>query len=346
MNGLKILQKLIKVVLPIVFLAGCGTSPTTPTFLPSTPTQGLVSDFTPCSGPPSGQTTTPGAGLALMAYSNNGLGFHRPANPKDGILVYRAGVTDAVLLPGGRILVYFVDGCRPYDGTQPERSAVAVAVSDRQGAPGSWVYKNVRFINVPANQGFGFSIVDPNVVLMSDGSLRMFATMFRPVNGSTRNGAYSFTSTDGGFTFVFEGLRYDDILDPENYRFSDTNWQIITGGPRGHALSTDGGNTFENLGWFPEHIGAVHEIAVTDQPQKYRAYLSSPTGIKSYIATAPPWTTWTEEPGYRLQVDPTTGLESCVLSFPTVLRLGPGNYFMVYLTVTPGCGCNEDPICP
>ena len=244
MNSLKFLQKIIKIALPIVLLAGCGAPPVTPTLNPPPPTQGLVSDFTPCSGPPSGQTTTPGAGLALIAYSTNGLDFHRPANPKDGILVNRAGVTDAVLLPGGRILVYFVDGCRPYDGTQPERSAVAVTVSDQQGAPGSWVYKNVRFVNVPTNQGFGFSIVDPNVVLMPDGSLRMFATMFRPGNGSTANGAYSFTSTDGGFTFVFEGLRYDDILDPENYRFSDTNWQIITGGPKGHALSTDGGNTF------------------------------------------------------------------------------------------------------
>lgn len=347
--------------LSTALLASCGPVPTptgvaalptetpnpanTPT-LPPPATQGLVSDFTPCVGHPSGETTTPARSLALMAYSANGLDFHRPANPEDGILVHRAGVPDAVVLPSGRILVYFIDGCRPYDGTQKERSAVAVAVSDKQGSPGSWVFKNVRFVDVPANQGFGPTIVDPNVVLMPDGSLRLFATVFHPVAGETTLGAYSFSSTDGGFTYSWEGLRYDDIADPENFRFSDTNWQIITGGPRGHAISTDGGNTFQNLGSFADTPGAVHEIAATEKPGEFRAYLSSPDGIKSYISTCAPWTTWTEEPGYRLQVDSTTGLESCEVAVPSVLKLGPGNYLMAYLSVYPGCGCEEDSICP
>jgi hypothetical protein len=281
-----------------------------------------------------------------MAYSANGLDFHRPENPEDGILVHRAGVPDAVVLPTGRILVYFIDGWRPHSGTQQESSAVAVAVSDKQGAPGSWVFKNVRFINVPTNQELDPPIVDPNVVLMPDGSLRLFATMFHTVAGKTTAGAYSFSSTDGGFTYSWEGLRWDDIADPENYRFSDTSWQIMTGGPRGLALSTDGGNTFENLGGFPEPRGAVHEIAATDRPGEYRAYLSSPDGIKSYISTSAPWTTWTEEPGYRLQMDSTTGLESCEVAVPTALKLGPGNCLMVYLSVYPGFSCGEDPACP
>jgi hypothetical protein len=355
MNWLKLRQKLLGVILVVVFLAGCTATTTPaspPTFSQPSPTllpplnQGLSSDFTPCVGAPSGQTTTPGRGRALIAYSTNGFDFQRPQKPNDGILVDRVGVPDGVVLPSGRILVYFVDGCRPYDGTQTERSAVTVAVSDKQGAPGSWVYKNVRFINVPTTEGFGFSIVDPNVVLLPDSTLRMFATMFRPGDGSTRNGAYSFHSIDGGFTYSFEGLRYDDILDPENYRFNDSNWQIITGGPIGYAMSTDGGNTFNTLGSFPMTTYAVHEIAATEKPGEYRAYVSTPIGIKSYYSVAVPWTTWTEEPGYRLQVDSTTGLESCELSFPTVLKLGPGNYLMVYLSVIPGCGCSEDPICP
>jgi hypothetical protein len=355
MNGPKFLLKAIGVMLAVLSLAGCGSPAATPAQSPTLPppptpaqptAQSLVNDFTPCFGAPSGQTNTPARGRALMAHSTNGLDFRRPANPKDGILIDRAGVPDGVVLPGGRILVYFIDGCRPYDGTQKERSAVAVAVSDRQGAPGSWIFKNVRFINVPTTEGFGSTIVDPNVVLLPDGGLRLFATMFRPVAGSTRLGAYSFSSTDGGFTYSFEGMRYDDIADPENYRFGDSNWQIITGGPRGYAMSADGGNTFNTLGSFPTPQGAVHEIAVTDKPGEYRTYASTPTGIKSFVSTASPWTKWTEEAGYRLQVDSTTGLESCEVAVPTVLRLGPGNYLMVYLTVIPGCGCQEDPICP
>ncbi len=366
------LSPVFSLVLVLLFAAACGGSNPGPALPPAAPTPGLppsaspslqpppvppslqppaplpelVNDFTPCTGAPSGQATTPGAGRALLAYSPNGFDFHRPADPLDGLLVDRAGVTDGVVLPNGRILIYFVDGCRPYDGTQPGRSAVSVAVSDGHGVPGSWIFKNVQFIGVPPEERFGYSIVDPNVVLLPDGSLRIFATMFRPgENGTALNGAYSFHSGDGGFTYSFEGLRYDDILDPENYRFTDTNWQIFTGGPKGLAMSTDGGNTFLTLGAFPLSKGAVHEIAVTDKPGEYRAYLTGPEGIQSFLSTSAPWTTWTEEPGFRLQVDSSTGLESCELAFPTVLRLGPSNYLMVYLASIPGCACGEDPIC-
>ena len=305
----------------------------------------LVSDFAPCVGAPSGKVSTPERSRALIAYSTNGLAFQRPANPNDSILIDRAGVPDGVVLPSGRILVYFVNGCRP---TDPANTGTAVAVSDQHGAPGSWVFKHVRYLNVP--DGYSPMPFDPNVVLLPDGNLRMFTSMFGMVNGSPEIQTHSFRSTDGGFTFTYEGLRYEGILDPENYRFSDTNWQIITGSlptnPVGWAMSTDGGNTFQTLGMFPNPEGAPHEIAVTDEPDQYRVYVSTPTGIKSYHSAAAPWTTWTEEPGYRLQVDSTTGLESCEVAVPTVLKLGPGNYLMVYLTVIPGCGCSEDPICP
>lgn len=306
----------------------------------------LVNDFTPCAGPPSGQVTTPQRSRALLAYSTNGLDFIRPAKSHDGLVIERAGVPDAVVLPGGRILIYYIDGCREPDTSQKERTGITVAISDRMGEPGSWVLKDVRFLNIP--QEFGPGLADPNVVLLPDGKLRLFVSGFRPgPGGLISNGAYSFISTDGGFTFTFEGLRYNDILDPENYRFNDTIWQIFTGGPKGHAISIDGGNTFQSLGFFkpPPFNGVVHEIAVTEKPGEFRAYVSDTMGIKSFISVMPPWTTWTEEPGYRLRLDSTTGLESCEVAVPSVLKLGPANYLMIYLTVFPGCGCEEDPYC-
>jgi hypothetical protein len=280
-----------------------------------------------------------------MAYSTNGIDFRRPTNAKDGILIDRAGVPDAVVLPSGRILVYFIDGCRQPDSTKRERTGITLAVSDKLGALGSWVYKDVRFLNIPSE--FGPGLADPNVVLLPNGNLRLFVLAFHPgKDGSMKGDIFSFVSVDGGFTFSYEGLRYEDLADPENYRFSDSNWQIISGGPRGHALSTDGGNTFQTLGPFTDSQGAVHEIAVTDRPGEYRSYLSSSNGIRSYLSSSAPWTKWVEESGYRLQLDRTTGFESCEVAVPTVLKLGPGNYLMVYLTVIPGCGCAEDPICP
>lgn len=313
--------------------------------LPPDIPQGLVSDFTPCVGAPSGQVSTPEAGRALFAYSTNGLDFQRPANASDSFLIDGVGVPDGVVLSNGRILVYFVNGCRK---TDPANTGTAVAVSDQHGAPGSWVFKHVKYLNVP--DGYSPMPFDPNVVLLPDGNLRIFATMVRlkPVGDQEQMTTHSFLSTDGGFTFAYEGLRYEGIIDPENYRFSDTNWQIITGGPNGWAMSTDGGNTFNTIaGGFPNYQqGAPHEIAVTDKLWEYRVYRSTSTGIKSYYSGAAPWTTWTEEPGYRLQLNTTRGLESCEVAFPVVLKLGSGNYLMVYLTRIPGCGCGEDPVCP
>jgi hypothetical protein len=331
-------------VILVLALAGCQASDGDNS---NPPSQGLTSDFMPCVGAPSGQVTTPEAGRALMAYSTNGLDFRRPANASDGILTDRVGVPDGVVLPSGRIMIYFVNGCRK---TDLANTGTAVAVSDQHGAPGSWIFKYVKYLNLP--DGYGPMPFDPNVVLLPDGNLRMFTTMVRlkPEGDQEQMTTHSFRSTDGGFTFTYEGLRYEGILDPENYRFSDTNWQIITGSlptnPVGWAMSTDGGTTFRTLGMFPNPEGAPHEIAVTDEPDKYRVYVSTPSGITSYQSVTAPWTIWAPEPGYRLQVDTTTGLESCELSFPTVLKLGPGNYLMVYLTRIPGCGCGDDPICP
>jgi hypothetical protein len=328
----------------LIFLAGCNLPVATPTPTSPPPAQALTGDFTPCWGRPSGEATTPRRGRALMAYSSDGINFHRPQNPNDGILVDGAGVPDAVVLPNGRILVYYVPGCRDYNGTRDYNDVkIAVAVSDRQGVTGSWIFKDVQFTGIPESEGLTGVSVDPNVVLLPDGNLRLFVTMWKRVNGAEQNGAYSFSSKDGGFTYSYEGFRYGDILDPENYRFSDSNWQIITGGPQGYAISTDGGNVFTSRGQFsPVFENVVHDIAVTEKPGEYRAYAITPTGLKSYLSTSAPWTTWTEEPGYRLQLDPATGLESCNLSFPTVVKIGPGNYLMVYLAIFPGCGCNND----
>lgn len=370
MNTLTSIPKLIGVALAITFVVGC-VAPTTPPPAPrqlntpippplqpdatppeqttqatQTTVQSLVSDFIPCSGAPSGQTTRPGADRALMAYSNNGLDFHRPANPKDGVLLDRISVPDAVMLPSGRLLVYFVDGCRPPEIVERLGSTMIVAVSDQQGISGSWVYKNVRFLNLPPQ--YNLTMVDPNVTLLPDGSLRLMATMFWKEAGTEKRGAFSFSSNDGGFTYSYLGLSYAGILDPENYRFTDTNWQIITGDTDvpGYAMSIDGGSIFSAFGSFPVHPGVVHEITATEEDEQYRAYATTPTGIQSFLAKSAPWTTWIQEPGYRLQLDSTTGLESCEVRFPTVLKLGTGRYLMIYETVIPGCGCEGNPICP
>ncbi len=317
---------------------------------PSIPTQPggeLVSDFTPCEGAPSGKVATPQAGRVLIAHSTDGIHFKRPKNAEDAFLMDRVGVPDGVVLPSGRILFYFVDGCRP--GEDPNNTGIGVAISDQHGAPKSWSFRHVKTSTLPNDEYSG--AFDPNVVLLPDGSILMFATAMRtkPTGNQEIFTTHSFRSTDGGVTFEYEGLRYEGVLDPENYRFSDKNWQIITADPNhrqiGWAMSTDDGNTFKSIGAFPGG-GYPWEIAAMDKPGAYRVYVGA-TGqdITSFYSDAAPWTTWTKDPGYRLQLDTTTGLESCGIAAPVVLKLAPGNYLMFYLTTIPGCSCGEDPTC-
>ncbi len=305
----------------------------------------LTNDFTPCWGAPQGPAITPAVGRALIATSSNGMDFQRPTDPELALVVDRIGVPDAVVLPSGRILLYFVAGCKYYDGAEHKTDEIAVGVSDTNGS--DWVFKNVEFTGVPGDLS---RAVDPNVVLLPGGELSLFGTMW--VEHDSRSRIYSFLSTDGGFTYAFNGLRYDPagspdgVLDPENYRFSDTSWEILTGGECGHGLSTDGGNTFTCLGRFTD-AAVVHEVSVTDFPGTYRAYSPGDgRAIKSYHADTAPWTTWTQEPGERLTLDTTSTMESCEVVFPTVVKTASAGYLMFYQTTIPGCSCpGEDIVC-
>ena len=81
----------------------------------------------------------------------------------------------------------------------------------------------------------------------------------------------------------------------------------------------------------------VYKIAETDTPDAYRAYISSEEEIISYIATSEPWTTWEHEPGFRLELDSSSGLESSNLRFPTVVKLVLSRSLMIYETTMSGC---------
>jgi hypothetical protein len=300
----------------------------------------LTSDFTPCWGVQQGPSIRPAQCRVLIATSANGIDFQRLADPKQALVIDRVGVPDAVVLASGRILLYFVAGCKYYEGAEHNVDEIAVAVSDDNAS--SWVFKNVNFSGIPGNLS---RAVDPNVVLMPSGELSLFGTMW--LDNDPKPRIYSFLSKDGGFTYAFQGLRYDPdacpvdgVLDPENYRFSDANWQIFTGGPCGHALSTDGGNTFTNLGSF-SNMFVTHEVAVTDTPGAYRAYVLGSGGlaIRSLRSDAAPWSAWTPEDGERLTLSTASAMESCELGFPTVIKTPSHGYFMFYQTTIPGYAC-------
>jgi len=299
---------------------------------------GLANDFQPCSGRPSNPSYVETCRL-LIATSNDGLNFTRT----NDILADRASVPDAVVLNNGRILVYFVAAGKIVNGQEIKTNETVMAVSDDNGK--TWVYKNVTFNGVPSGATFP---VDPNVVLTTDGNLRLFTTIDPDTTGPQKARTYSFLSTDGGFTYEMEGERFAlpnrDVLDPENFQFSETNWQLWAGTQ--HATSPDGYNfTYEGeVQYAPVVINGMTYYAVvadiTKFPTYYRMYVhgSSPNPGDNYwikSLTSIDTYNWTLEQGNRLTIAPSTGKESSDLMFPTVVSLNDGTYLMIYQTIIP-----------
>jgi hypothetical protein len=328
--------------------AGSGTTP-------------LTSDWVPC-GPPGGavgglgeDVQQPSRTRVLIARSQDGLHFERPSTDAERILLDQGDIPDAVVLPSGRVLVYFMAGCRDYapsGGSRTMNDAIAVAVSDAGGAPGTWVFKDVTFDN--AAQGLDRPF-DPNVVLWQprENLLRMFVSQAAP---GPYISTHSYTSTDG-FTFTYEGRRYDPgppdgIVDPETFRFDDTHWYIICGVPEGFATSSDDGATFTGQRAFSTHVtnvtgyfGTPNEVAATNTPGIYRVFAGASrattgaVGIDSLVSTASPWTSWQWEGPV---LDEAGGIESCEVGFPTVVRLAADNWLMFYRSGIPNCACESD----
>lgn len=183
---------------------GQEPSPEEPHPRPIVPQNPLINDFEPCHGHPSGQAMTPSMHRALIAWSYNGLDFQRPDDRQKGLLMDQMSVPDAVVLPSGRILLYLVTGCRIVDGVQQGSNEIGVVVSDQGGEPGSWYFKNVNFIGLP--EMYGTNPLDPNAVVLPDGNISLFTTVFWKIGESQKSAIAAFLSTDGGFTFTYRSI--------------------------------------------------------------------------------------------------------------------------------------------
>ncbi|OWY21882.1 hypothetical protein C7N43_16960 [Sphingobacteriales bacterium UPWRP_1] len=98
--------------------------------------QTLPSDFAPCVCQATGGI---GNRRLLLATSPNAMDW----NKTNTVLSDQASVPDAVVLPTGRILVYYMAGCQITGGAAQNINNIKVAVSDNNGL--TWAYKNVAF---------------------------------------------------------------------------------------------------------------------------------------------------------------------------------------------------------
>ncbi len=281
------------------------------------------SDVTPKHGratnAPPGAVSGPWYERLVLATSPAGLNWTHTFN----IISDQAAVPDMIVDPQGRTRIYYVDW--------GNGNILVCAINTHDS---TWIYRRVKIAGLPASKP---DPVDPDVVLLPDGRYRLYFT--RSESGQS-HATYSAISSDG-INFTFEpGVRFavsgKNVLDPSTIRVGDST-HYFAGGLFGnyHAVSADG-LTFIRR---PDVIVAGRDIKFSNGifvPGGYRFYgfdNRPPKNILSMFSTD--GYQWALEPGIRLSVDPTSGIESEYAIDAAVAQLPDSSYLMVFVTLIP-----------
>lgn len=281
------------------------------------------SDVTPKHGratnAPPGAVSGPWYERLVLATSPDGLTWTHTFK----IISDQAAVPDMIVDPQGRTRIYYVDW--------GNGNILVCAVNTHDS---TWIYRRVKIDGLPNTKP---DPVDPDVQLLPDGNYRLYFT--RSESGQAP-ATYSAISSDG-INFTFEpGVRFavtgKNVLDPSTIRIGDST-HYFAGGLLGnyHAVSADG-LTFLRR---PDVIVAGRDIKFSNGisvPGGYRFYgfdNQPPKNILSMFSTD--GYQWALEPGIRLGVDPTSGIESEYAIDAAVAQLPDSSYLMVFVTLIP-----------
>lgn len=322
---------------------GCSTPPgPAPTRLPATltarppggptvsPTTTLPTvsaspgnDFEPPQGiQPNAPPESPGLFRLIKATSPDGLTFTSTGE----IVLDQANVPDMIMDATGRIYLYFAGG-----QMGDKNNVIAVALSDDLGQ--TWVFKHLQFSGPPSPP-----VGDPDVVLLPDGTIRLYAT-----TQVGDNIGIIYTDSPDGIHFGQRATAFAipgaNVLDSTTFLMGDVWHMFVLDGftpDQWHATSTDG-LTFTPV--------TKHSFKVDNQPyivsnpvfieNGVRLYGFSGLGHPMRSFTSTDGETWTLEPDERLTFDPNSAIESVEIKDPAVLQLAGGSYLMIYVTKIP-----------
>ncbi len=198
-------------------------------------------------------------------------------------LVEAASVPDLIVLDydighwqAGTLVSYFVDAS-DFGRTGEEKTGIIYSTDN--GATWSEVE------NATITGAEGHNPVDPSIVQLSDGRLRLFYYDFpaKPKRDQTSY-FYSAISTDGyNFTFEGEALAEEGITDPDVIQFND-KWYMFYAKPQGQGMvyfaTSEDGLSFQAGGTIPLS-GIPGSLVVGDE---LRVYGCGPGGI-GFIGT-------------------------------------------------------------
>ena len=290
----------------------CGTDTPFVGALDSGALDGAVGDFEPPEGRLDGvDATHPGAARLVLATSVDGLVYERVGR----VVTDQGNVPDLVVDDSGRLFLYYTGG------TVGEReNATAVAISEDDGENWTFYYVDI--------EGEGESFVDPDVVLLDDGTFRLYYTA-SVTSGSV--GIAMAEGTDGRhFSRVGAVLSGDTaIIDSTTLRIGGAWHLMCLGGV--HATSIDG-ISFEREADLS--FESLDQVVVSNPipglvPFTLMGFSLEDQQFRSYMGDG--WD-WSLTDTIHLEHSPDDGLEYGFIKDPTIARLSGGDYLMVYVT--------------
>lgn len=260
--------------------------------------------------------------------------------PVGSLVAEKASVPDIIELSAdigsfkkGDLLVYYVDFATVQ---KPGEETLSVVVSSDKGK--TWNKKQTVTVTNKPNKG---APVDPSVVQLSDGTLRLYffgseVTSGDPASAKGTHKVYSATSKDSVNFTAEQGVRFEDedLTDPEVVFFKNINqWFMYysLGQKTGLAVSSDG-LVFEEQQISGGEVGGVPGAVVTDD-ELISSETAALVGVRLYgcgkggIASALAFGGLTFKQDSN---DVLGGKVKGVVCDPAVVRSSDGTYYIVY----------------
>lgn len=242
-NFMKIQFRLVTSLIISTTIVGCGALPNTTVVNSNEATiskdpaityseVNTDSDFTPPFGRPvNPPPASAGERRLLLARSTDGVHFTAGGE----VLTDQGNVPDIVVDPDGTLRVYYIG--QSIEANKEE--STVVAISKDNGT--TWTFRKLTYKNWPQPRDPS----DPDVVLLDDGTYRMYFTSSLPNNML----GIVYADSPDGITFTYQGIALEStssVIDSTTFYFDDMwHMYVLQEKVPGqlHAISTDG-NTF------------------------------------------------------------------------------------------------------